>query len=83
VTISQFYQSTLASNRSGSLIGTALELRNVANNLGQVIGPLLGGTLFAWRASAPYLITSISMLAIGAAIGLHRIARLSAVSLDA
>jgi DHA1 family multidrug resistance protein-like MFS transporter len=75
--------ATLTSKRSGSQTGTALGLQNSANNLGQVIGPLLGGALFAWEASAPYLLTSISMFAIGAAIGLHRSARMSTVSIAA
>ncbi|MDQ2688350.1 MAG: MFS transporter [Armatimonadota bacterium] len=75
--------STLTSKRSGSQTGTALGLQNAANNLGQMAGPLVGGALFAWQASAPYLLTSISMFAIGVAIGLHRSARLSTASVAA
>jgi DHA1 family multidrug resistance protein-like MFS transporter len=63
--------SALTSKRSGSWIGTALGLQNAANNLGQVLGPLLGGVLFAWKAGAPYLFTSLSLLVAATIIGWH------------
>lgn len=62
--------AALTSRWSGPQTGTALGLQNAASNLGQVMGPLLGGALFAWRAGAPYLLTGLSLLAIGMVIGL-------------
>ena len=73
----------LISKRSGSQTGSALGLQNSANNLGQVIGPLLGGTMFAWQATSPYLMTSITLLSIGTLIGLRSHSRLNAASLAA
>lgn len=75
--------STLTSKRSGSRTGTALGLQNAANNLGQVVGPLLGGALFAWKAGAPYLLTSISLLIVAAIIIWHSQKRLGVQSLAA
>lgn len=75
--------STLTSKRSGSQTGSALGLQNSANNLGQVIGPLLGGAMFAWQAASPYLLTSITLLSIGTLIGLRSHSRLNAASLAA
>ena len=63
--------STLTSKRSGSQTGSALGLQYAANNLGQAFGPLLGGALFAWRAGAPYFLTSISLLLVAAMIVWH------------
>ncbi len=64
--------STLTSKRSGSQTGTALGLQNAANNLGQVVGPLVGGALFAWQSASPYVLTSTALLVIGIIIGWHR-----------
>jgi DHA1 family multidrug resistance protein-like MFS transporter len=72
--------STLTSKRSGSQTGTALGLQNAANNLGQVIGPLLGGALFAWQVASPYLLTSITLLSIGILVGQHSHSRMKAAS---
>lgn len=75
--------SSLTSKRSGSRIGTALGLQNAASNLGQVAGPLLGGVLFAWKAGAPYLLTSLSLIAVAAVIGWHSRKQVSTQSLAA
>lgn len=64
--------SALTSKSSSDRIGTALGLQNAANNLGQVFGPLLGGGLFAWKAGAPYFLTSVSLLVVAAIIVRHR-----------
>jgi len=75
--------SSLTSKRSGSRTGTALGLQNAANNLGQVVGPLLGGALFAWKAGAPYLLTSASLLVVAAMIVWRSQQRLGAQRLAA
>ncbi len=75
--------SALTSKRSGPQTGAALGLQNAANNLGQVAGPLLGGALFAWKAGAPYFLTSLSLLIVAAIIGWHSRMRLGVASLAA
>lgn len=37
-----------------SQFGTALGLKSSASSLGQFLGPLVGGSMLAWRASSPY-----------------------------
>ncbi|HEV2660444.1 MAG TPA: MFS transporter, partial [Ktedonobacteraceae bacterium] len=61
--------STIISKFSGSGTGAALGLQNSASNLGQVLGPVLGAALFAWKAPAPYLLSSLMLLVIGLVIG--------------
>ena len=73
--------SSLTSKRSGSEVGAALGLQNAANNLGQVVGPLFGGALFAWKAGAPYFLTSVLLLAVAASIAWHSQKRLGAPKL--
>ena len=73
--------SSLTSKRSGPQTGTALGLQNAANNLGQVAGPLLGGALFAWKAGAPYFLTSVSLLAVATVLAWHSHKRLAAQTL--
>ncbi len=36
------------SKRGRQQVGTALGVQNATNSLGQALGPLLGGVLFAW-----------------------------------
>ena len=62
-------------------LGTALGLQNAANNLGQMAGPLLGGALFAWKAGAPYFLTSVSLLAVATVLAWHSHKRLAAQTL--
>ena len=73
--------SSLTSKRSGPQTGTALGLQNAANNLGQVAGPLLGGALLAWKAGAPYFLTSVSLLAVATVLAWHSHKRLAAQTL--
>jgi DHA1 family multidrug resistance protein-like MFS transporter len=75
--------ATLTSKRSGTQTGTALGLQYSASNIGQVAGPLLGGALFAWQATSPYLLISITLLSIGTLIGLRSRLRLGTASLAA
>lgn len=60
--------AALISKRGGQHTGALLGLQNAANSLGQVGGPLFGGTLFAWQASAPYLFAGTFLMGIGAAV---------------
>ena len=62
--------SALVSKRGGEQqAGASLGIQNAANSLGQAAGPLLGGVLFLWRISAPYLIGGTALLAVAAFIG--------------
>ena len=67
----------LTSRRGGAQTGTALGLQYAANNVGQVAGLLLGGALFAWKAGAPYFLTSVSLLAVATGLAWHRHKRLA------
>lgn len=62
--------SALISKRGGQHTGTVLGMQNAAKSLGQVSGPMVGGTLFAWQAGAPYLFTGVILLGIGLKLGL-------------
>lgn len=59
---------TLAANRSGTHAGVGLGLQNAASSLGQVIGPLLGGVLYAWRAGLPFQVAAGGALALAALV---------------
>jgi multidrug resistance protein len=62
--------ATLISNRSGNRgVGEALGAQNAANSLAQASGPALGGALFAWWMSAPYLLTGALSVAVALVIG--------------
>lgn len=61
--------SALISKRGGQHTGTVLGMQNAAKSLGQVSGPVVGGTLFAWQTGAPYLFTGVILLGIGLKLG--------------
>lgn len=61
--------SALISKRGGQHTGRVLGMQNAAKSLGQVSGPVLGGVLFTWQASAPYLFTGVILLGIGLTLG--------------
>lgn len=61
--------SALVSKRGGERqAGASLGIQTAANSLGQSIGPILGGLLFIWKPSAPYLLSGALLIAI--AIGI-------------
>ena len=61
--------SALISKRTNALnTGAALGAQSVANNLGQVGGPILGGALFAWSMGMPFFLTGLLLLATGVVI---------------
>lgn len=61
--------SALISKRTNALnTGAALGVQSVANNLGQVGGPILGGALFAWSVGMPFFLTGVLLLATGLVI---------------
>lgn len=58
--------SALISKRSdASNVGAALGVQNMANNLGQVGGPVLGGALFALSTEMPFFLTGSLLVATG------------------
>ena len=59
---------TLVANRSGSHVGVGLGLQNAASSLGQVIGPMLGGLLYAWRPALPFQAAAGGALALAALV---------------
>ena len=59
---------TLISKQGGPHTGKALGLQSSAKSLGQIIGPVLGGLLFAWHTNAPYIFVGIILLGIGLTI---------------
>lgn len=62
--------SALVSKRGGEQqAGASLGIQNAANNLGQAIGPLLGGFLFVWRQDAPYVVGGAVLVALALVIG--------------
>jgi DHA1 family multidrug resistance protein-like MFS transporter len=62
--------SALVSERSHRRAGAALGLKGSASSLGQFVGPLLGGILLGWRASSPFVVGGVLLLAVGLAVGL-------------
>jgi len=61
--------SALISRWGGGGAGAALGLQSAANSLGQAGGPIVGGVLFVWRSSAPYILAGLLMLCIGITTG--------------
>lgn len=57
---------TLAADRSGPQAGAGLGLLNAAVGLGQILGPLVGGLLFAWQADLPFRVAGLVALAVAA-----------------
>ena len=51
---------------SEARFGTALGLKSSASSLGQFLGPLVGGSMLAWRASSPYALAALTLLVLGA-----------------
>jgi MFS transporter, DHA1 family, multidrug resistance protein len=64
--------TALVSEQGGQHKGAVLGLQNAANSLGQVGGPVLGGFLFAWQASAPYLFAGTFLVGVGSLISLSK-----------
>lgn len=64
--------TALVSEQGGQHKGAVLGLQNAANSLGQVGGPILGGVLFAWQASVPYLFAGTFLASVGVLIGLTK-----------
>ena len=61
--------SALVSKRGGEpQAGASLGIQNAANNLGQAIGPLLGGALFIWQINAPYLLSGALLITLALVI---------------
>lgn len=55
---------TLAAGRSGSRVGAGLGMVNASGGLGQVIGPLIGGLLFAGGAALPFWGAGVAAFAV-------------------
>jgi DHA1 family multidrug resistance protein-like MFS transporter len=62
--------SALVSKRGGEQrAGAALGIQTAGNSLGQSVGPLLGGVLFIWRPTAPYVLSGALLIALALVIG--------------
>ncbi len=57
--------SSLVATTSDGRFGTALGLKSSASSLGQFLGPLVGGSMLAWRASSPYALAAFTLLVLG------------------
>ena len=62
--------SALVSTRAGARrAGASLGIQGSANSLAQAVGPLLGGVLFLWQQTVPYLAGGTLLVALAATIG--------------
>lgn len=57
--------SSLVATTSGGRFATALGLKSSASSLGQFLGPLVGGSMLAWRATSPYALAALTLLVLG------------------
>ncbi len=57
--------SSLVATTSDGRFGTALGLKSSASSLGQFLGPLVGGSMLAWRVSSPYVLAASTLLVLG------------------
>ena len=68
--------SALVSKRGGERqAGASLGIQTAANSLSQSIGPVLGGLLFIWKPSAPYLLSGALLLSIAVGIAAKEIVK--------
>lgn len=70
-----------SSDRSNT--GAALGVQSVANNLGQVGGPILGGVLFAWSIGIPFFLTGALLFGTGLVVVWRSPSSLSSASVGA
>lgn len=54
--------ATLISLRGGAATGAALGVQSTANGVGQTLGTVLGGVLFAWQMHAPFALAAALLL---------------------
>jgi MFS transporter, DHA1 family, multidrug resistance protein len=64
--------AALISKQDDQHKGALMGLQTATNSLGQVAGPFIGGVLFAWQASVPYLFAGFFLTGIGVLIGFTR-----------
>ena len=60
--------AALISIRAESRTGAALGVQSTANGVGQTLGTILGGALFAWQMHAPFVVASVTLLAIAGVV---------------
>lgn len=46
--------AVVVSQASPRAVGASLGMKSSASSFGQFLGPVVGGTLLAWRATSPY-----------------------------
>ena len=67
--------TALISKRGGEQqAGASLGIQYAANSVGQAIGPLLGGVLFIWQVSAPYVFGGAVSLVLAVIVGWKAVA---------
>jgi DHA1 family multidrug resistance protein-like MFS transporter len=64
--------AALITRGGGSRTGAALGAQGTANGLGQTGGAVLGGTLLAWKMSAPFVVAAAMFVAVGLLVGWRR-----------
>ena len=57
--------SSLVANTSDGRFATALGMKSSAGSLGQFLGPLIGGSMLAWRAASPYALAAVVLVVLG------------------
>ena len=66
--------SALVSQRGGARhAGASLGIQGSANSLAQSVGPVLGGMLFIWQPTAPYLMGGALLLTLALVVGWHTV----------
>jgi DHA1 family multidrug resistance protein-like MFS transporter len=51
--------AAIVSHASPRAVGASLGMRSSASSFGQFLGPVVGGTLLAWRAASPYALAAL------------------------
>ena len=59
--------ATVVTQASPNAVGASLGMKSSASSFGQFLGPVVGGTLLAWRISSPYALAALLLGGAGVA----------------
>jgi len=62
--------AAVVSQASPSAVGASLGMKSSASSFGQFLGPVVGSTLLAWRASSPYALAAFLLGGAGLAVAM-------------